>query len=57
LTKTDKPKAVELAAVVAATEVELKNHPCALPQPYSTSAGKKTGIAELRALLATGLRL
>jgi len=57
LTKSDKPKSAELAEVVTATNDELKNHPCALPQAYLTSADKKTGIAELRALLATGLRL
>jgi GTP-binding protein len=56
LTKVDKLKAPELVAVVAAVESELKLHPTALPQAYSTSADKKQGIAELRAFLAAGLR-
>jgi len=57
LTKTDKPKAPELAATLAAVEDELKNHPSALPRAYLTSADKKTGFAELRGFLAAGLRL
>jgi GTP-binding protein len=57
LTKCDKPKADELTATVTAIEEELKNHPQALPQVYSTSADKKLGLSELRAFLATGLRL
>ena len=57
LTKADKPKAAELVATLTAVEDELKNHPAALPRAYLTSADKKTGMAELRAFLATGLRL
>ena len=57
LTKMDKPKTEELAAIVAAVEEELKNHPFAVPRAYATSADKKLGIPELRAFLASGLRI
>ena len=56
LTKADKLKAPELAAVLAQVEEELKSHPVAVPKPYPTSADKKQGIAELRAFLAAGMR-
>lgn len=49
LTKADKVKASELAAVVAATEAEARKHPAAFPQVHATSAEKGLGIAELRA--------
>ena len=49
LTKADKIKASELAAVLAATEVEARKHSAAYPQVHVTSAEKKMGIAELRA--------
>jgi GTP-binding protein len=57
LTKTDKPKAAELAETLKAVETELQKHPMALPQAYPTSADKKEGFAELRGLLAADLRL
>lgn len=49
LTKTDKIKASDLAAVQAATEVEARKHPAAHPQVIATSSEKGMGIAELRA--------
>jgi len=49
LTKADKIKASELAAVLAATEVEARKHPAAFPVVHVTSAELKMGIEELRA--------
>ena len=49
LTKADKIKASELAAVHAATEAEARKHPAAFPQVHVTSSEKGMGIAELRA--------
>jgi GTP-binding protein len=49
LTKADKIKASDLAAVVAATQAEARKHSAAFPQVHVTSAEKKMGIEELRA--------
>ena len=49
LTKTDKIKATDLAAVHAATEAEARKHPAAHPEGIATSSEKGMGIAELRA--------
>lgn len=49
LTKADKIKASELAAVRAATEAEARTHPAAFPQLIVTSSEKGMGIAEVRA--------
>ena len=49
LTKADKIKASELAAVYAATLAEARKHPAAYPEVLVTSAEKGMGIAELRA--------
>ena len=49
LTKADKIKASELAAVLAATEAEARKHAAAFPVVHVTSAEKGMGIAELRA--------
>lgn len=49
LTKADKIKASELAAVQAATEAEARKHMAAHPQVHATSSEKGLGIAELRA--------
>ena len=48
LTKTDKIKASDLAAVHAATEAEARKHPAAHPEVIMTSSEKGMGIAELR---------
>ena len=48
LTKADKIKASELAAVHAATEAEARKHPAAHPEVIVTSSEKGMGIAELR---------
>lgn len=48
LTKTDKIKASELAAVEAATLGELRKHSAAFPLISATSAEKKGGIDDLR---------
>lgn len=48
LTKADKVKATELAAVLAATEVEARKHAAAHPEVIVTSSEKGMGIAELR---------
>jgi GTP-binding protein len=49
LTKTDKIKASDLAAVQAATEAEARKRIAAFPLVHATSAEKGMGIAELRA--------
>ncbi|WP_300974069.1 ribosome biogenesis GTP-binding protein YihA/YsxC [Sphingomonas sp. LHG3406-1] len=49
LTKADKIKASELAAVRAATEAEARKHPAAFPELIATSSEKGMGIAEVRA--------
>ncbi len=48
LTKTDKIKATELAAVEEATLEELRKHSAAFPLISATSAEKKGGIDDLR---------
>ena len=56
LTKADKIKASELAAVLAATEAEARKHPAAFPQVHVTSSEKGMGIEELRtAVMADAL--
>ena len=52
LTKTDKPRAAELAATAAAVHAELTRHAAAHPEIHLTSAEKGYGIAALRATLA-----
>jgi GTP-binding protein len=49
LTKADKVKASELAAVIAATQAETRKHPAAFPEVHVTSSEKGMGIEELRA--------
>jgi len=49
LTKADKIKASDLAAVRAATEAEARKHPAAYPEILVTSSEVKMGIDELRA--------
>ena len=56
LTKADKIKASELAAVLAATEAEARKHPAAFPVVHATSAEKGLGIAELRAAVLSDVR-
>jgi GTP-binding protein len=56
LTKADKIKASELAAVLAATEAEARKHPAAYPVVHATSAEKGMGIAELRAAVLSDVR-
>jgi GTP-binding protein len=51
LTKADKIRADELAAVHAATEVVARKHIAAYPGVMITSAEKRTGIAALRAAI------
>ena len=57
LTKADKIKASELAAVVAATEAEARKHPAAFPVVHATSAEKGMGIPELRAAVLNDVRI
>ena len=52
LTKADKPKASELAAIQAKVASELAKHPAAYPQILTTSARKGSGMEELRAAVA-----
>jgi GTP-binding protein len=49
LTKADKVKATELAAVREATAAEARKHPAAHPEVIATSSEKGMGIPELRA--------
>ena len=56
LTKADKIKASELAAVLAATEAEARKHAAAFPVVHVTSAEKGMGIAELRAAVLADVR-
>ena len=49
LTKSDKIKASELAAVRVRTEEEARKHPAAHPEIIATSSEKGGGIPELRA--------
>jgi len=49
LTKSDKIKASELAAVRERTEAEARKHPAAHPDIIATSSEKGGGIPELRA--------
>ncbi len=56
LTKADKVKASDLAAVLAATEAEARKHPAAYPVVQVTSAEKCMGIAELRAAVLSDVR-
>ena len=51
LTKADKIKASELAAVRAATESEARKRTAAFPVVHATSSEKGMGVAELRAAL------
>jgi GTP-binding protein len=52
LTKADKPKASELAAIQAKVASELAKHPAAYPQILTTSARLGGGIEDLRAAIA-----
>ena len=56
LTKADKIKASELAAVLATTEAEARKHPAAFPVVHATSAEKGMGIPELRAAVLRDVR-
>jgi len=53
LTKMDKLSATEQEQVTAKVAAALESHPAALPELITTSARKNSGIAELRADLAT----
>jgi GTP-binding protein len=52
LTKADKPKAAELAAVKTKVASDLAKHPAAYPQILTTSARLGSGIEEVRAAIA-----
>jgi GTP-binding protein len=53
LTKIDKLKPAALAATLAAVQAEFDKRPAAYPEIIATSASAGTGVAELRATLAT----
>jgi GTP-binding protein len=53
LTKADKPKASELAAIQEKVAAELSKHPAAYPQLIATSARFGSGIPELRAAVTS----
>ncbi len=55
LTKADKVKASELAAVTERTSTEARQHPAAHPDIIATSSEKGMGIAELRAAVIEAL--
>jgi GTP-binding protein len=52
LTKADKPKTSELAAIESKVAAELAKRPAAYPQLIATSARTGAGIPELRAAIA-----
>ncbi|HET7851784.1 MAG TPA: ribosome biogenesis GTP-binding protein YihA/YsxC [Methyloceanibacter sp.] len=52
LTKADKPKASELAAIESKVAAELARRPAAYPQLIATSARTGAGLPELRAAIA-----
>src|SRR4249919_2320519 len=52
LTKADKPKGAELAAIEAKVGTELAKRPAAYPQLIATSARTGAGLPELRAAIA-----
>ena len=52
LTKADKPKAADVAALRAKVASELAKHPAAHPQLLTTSARTGAGLEELRAAIA-----
>ena len=56
LTKTDKIKASDLAAVQEQVMAEARKHPAAFPVVHTTSAEKGMGIAELRAAILADIR-
>ncbi|MGB6969119.1 MAG: ribosome biogenesis GTP-binding protein YihA/YsxC [Methyloceanibacter sp.] len=56
LTKADKPKPAELAAIKAEVAEELAKHPAAYPEMIATSARTGVGLPELRAAVAALLR-
>jgi GTP-binding protein len=53
LTKADKPKASELAAVQAKVKSDVAKHPAAYPEMLTTSARMGSGIPELRTAIAS----
>jgi GTP-binding protein len=53
LTKADKPKAGDLAAIEAKVGTELAKRPAAYPQLIATSARTGAGLPELRAAIAS----
>ena len=55
LTKTDKIKASELAAVTEKTAIEARKRPAAHPQIIATSAEKGMGLPELRSAVIESL--
>jgi GTP-binding protein len=57
LTKSDKIKASDLAAVRAATEAEARKHPAAFPEVLVTSSEYRLGIDELRAAVLADAEL
>ena len=56
LTKADRIKEPELAALLAATEAALAKHPAAHPETLATSARTGAGIPELRSAIARLLK-
>jgi len=50
LTKTDKTKPAELAALIERVENELDNYKGAFPKLYATSSSDGQGLAEIRAI-------
>lgn len=52
LTKADKVKPHELAALVVATEAKIAKHPAAFPSVLATSSEEGLGLSDLRATIA-----
>lgn len=51
LTKSDEPKAADLAATKAKVENELKKHPAAFPTAFPVSAWKNLGIDDIHQMI------
>jgi GTP-binding protein len=56
LTKTDKATVKEVAMTTDKIEQALKKNPAAFPHPHVTSAEKKKGIDELRAIIIQAIQ-
>ena len=57
LTKTDKIKPAGLPRLLSETETAIKKHPAAFPGVLATSSEKNEGLDDLRAAIATAVKI